>query len=1103
MQYVVTSDLALLSVNSFQRDLSDANALIRALALRVMAAIRVPIIRPLLLVSMQKCVSDSSPHVRKSVANALPNLMPSEAEAAAEEEDDLDGRSATPVELLELLQRLLADRVPAVLAAAAVAFLEIAPHRLDLLHPHYHSMVNALAEVDEWGQALLLEVLLRYVCANFPEPAGLASSGGGGSSIVRASSMDSVSEGDVAAGWNPNQRSSYGGGQGGFGGGGGGGSFGCGSESSSYGGIGNPVSPWSGGGAGHTAPYSGGGGAGGGSRSGSMDRLQTTDEFYADVDNNTVPATPPPRDLMYSQVPDTAPPTAEEAMGHSFGSLSLSTPQRSSSPAVTAPATDGSSFDMETREELAPLVKAVRMMLHSANGGVVLAAVALLKRTLPPEQLGCIVKPLCRLTRSSRPEIAYCALEIIHHLANSVTPSLFFSSLRDFCTNAEEPAYISNAKCRILASLTTPATVGPISKELTAHLRSPCGRLARAAASAVAECATRLPAVAEPCLGSLVVLLSCGDEATVATAIDAIRRVLQAPSLPAQPRVVTALALLLPQVSMPHARASLVWCVGAYLSLQPQLGAETCRQLLNKFADEPATVKLQILTLAAKCAATNLERGPLMLRYALDLAKYDLDCDVRARARLLAAIALDAPATKPAAAASLLDADAASTTATAESEETAVTPNALAVHAEELICPPKPDDALTTATEAVPSSGGLFALTSVSLLLGKPVTGGRPLPQAPSVRTDPSLRRAPSTGPPSTPAGSTGYQVHPKQDTPQGGFYDDVSEPVRTPQPPQQQPKKSGGGGDDDSEYSYYSDEEGEGDGDKKTKAKAAPQQGGGGGWVAAGNSPAAAGLADPLAPTAAAPASTDALLEAVVPSSTTALPSVPPRWTLLLDYTNGNGLNARWRFARDGESSSSQQVLLLEFRNHSTLPFTHISLIKAELTPEQKLLPFQPVTYLPPNSSGFAQCAIDLGGSRSPLRFHLATDRGAFAVELRPPQGALLKPMPQSLEAFESLRKKWSGMNQCNATIPPPPQPLPMPLLAATALQHMNAAIVADGDGQPLHLSACALHDGKPMLAVLEPQPNGAVKLAVHAEDAIGGNILLKELQQGLSESA
>ena len=69
-------DLALLSVNSFQRDLSDSNALIRALALRVMAAVRVPLIRPLMLMSIQKCAADPSAHVRKTVAHALPNLLP-------------------------------------------------------------------------------------------------------------------------------------------------------------------------------------------------------------------------------------------------------------------------------------------------------------------------------------------------------------------------------------------------------------------------------------------------------------------------------------------------------------------------------------------------------------------------------------------------------------------------------------------------------------------------------------------------------------------------------------------------------------------------------------------------------------------------------------------------------------------------------------------------------------------------------------------------------------------------------------------------------------------------------------------------------------------
>ena len=140
-----------------------------------------------------------------------------------------------------------------------------------------------------------------------------------------------------------------------------------------------------------------------------------------------------------------------------------------------------------------------------------------------------------------------------------------------------------------------------------------------------------MPAVAEPCLASLVSLLSCGDEGTIAAAIDSIRRVLQSPSLPRQPRVVTGLALLLPQVENAHARQSLVWCVGEYVQELPGLAPEVLRKLLASFHDEPVCVKLQVLTLAAKCAAKQLPSANLMFRYAVDLARFDVDCDVRAR----------------------------------------------------------------------------------------------------------------------------------------------------------------------------------------------------------------------------------------------------------------------------------------------------------------------------------------------------------------------------------------------------------------------------------------------------------------------------------------
>src|SRR6266478_7382136 len=65
-------DLALLSINTFQRDLSDSNPFIRAMALRVLSGIRVPMIGNIVVLAIKKCAADISPYVRKSAALAIP-----------------------------------------------------------------------------------------------------------------------------------------------------------------------------------------------------------------------------------------------------------------------------------------------------------------------------------------------------------------------------------------------------------------------------------------------------------------------------------------------------------------------------------------------------------------------------------------------------------------------------------------------------------------------------------------------------------------------------------------------------------------------------------------------------------------------------------------------------------------------------------------------------------------------------------------------------------------------------------------------------------------------------------------------------------------------
>lgn len=64
-------DLALLSINTFQRDLADSNPLIRAMALRVLSGINVPMIGNIVILAIKKCAADPSPYVRKAAAYAI------------------------------------------------------------------------------------------------------------------------------------------------------------------------------------------------------------------------------------------------------------------------------------------------------------------------------------------------------------------------------------------------------------------------------------------------------------------------------------------------------------------------------------------------------------------------------------------------------------------------------------------------------------------------------------------------------------------------------------------------------------------------------------------------------------------------------------------------------------------------------------------------------------------------------------------------------------------------------------------------------------------------------------------------------------------------
>ena len=148
-------DLALLSINTIQKSLSDPNPQVRAMALRVMSGIRVSVISQIVSLAIKKGCGDMSPQVRKAAALAIPKCYKLEP--------------STLPQMVEYLSTLLGDRQYYVVGSAVSAFLEVCPHRYDLIHKHYRALVRKLVDMDDWGQLSLIRLMTYYARSCFPQ----------------------------------------------------------------------------------------------------------------------------------------------------------------------------------------------------------------------------------------------------------------------------------------------------------------------------------------------------------------------------------------------------------------------------------------------------------------------------------------------------------------------------------------------------------------------------------------------------------------------------------------------------------------------------------------------------------------------------------------------------------------------------------------------------------------------------------------------------------------------------------------------------------------------------------------------------------------------
>nr|ODN89320.1 AP-3 complex subunit beta [Cryptococcus depauperatus CBS 7855] len=502
------SDLVLLSINTFQKDLSDSSPLIRSMSLRVLTSIRVPVIQGIVMLGLKKLVNDRNPWVRKTVAGGLAKVY------------EMDP-SALP-QLISLLQNLLSSPSPLTLGASLTAFLEMCPSRLDLLHPFFRHICRLIVDADEWGQAVALEVLIRYarVMLEKPDDAGAVQ--------------------------------------------------------------------------------------------------------------------PTIQDVKHQQG------------GHESED-------------------DSEGIDVD----LAMLLHCIKPLLQSRNPAVVLATAKTYWHLAPAghTRIGQqnLVKPLLRLTISSasqemeRKEIASITWEILAEMVEE-RPWLFKDSWSAFFVYIADSPIIQKSKIRSLVALVTSENAKESVKEFKHYIRFPNDSVAEAAIQALGICIRSQPEVAPLGLSVLVKLLKSEREKLVAQAIIVLKSVILTQSFPAsstslsEPRhLVARLAKGLDNVFNPSARASVYWLVGQFASIdageeseKKGLGWEgvrlwvpdVLRKAIKGFVNEAVAVKLQILSFATKIITIvplNIQLD-LLSRYLFQLARYDIDYEVRDRARFLNAL---------------------------------------------------------------------------------------------------------------------------------------------------------------------------------------------------------------------------------------------------------------------------------------------------------------------------------------------------------------------------------------------------------------------------------------------------------------------------------
>ncbi|NXD83264.1 AP3B1 protein, partial [Halcyon senegalensis] len=278
------------------------------------------------------------------------------------------------------------------------------------------------------------------------------------------------------------------------------------------------------------------------------------------------------------------------------------------------------------------LLRNTKPLLQSRNAAVVMAVAQLYWHVAPKSEAGIASKSLVRLLRSNR-EVQYIVLQNIATMSIQ-RKGMFEPYLKSFYVRSTDPTMIKTLKLEILTNLANEANISTLLREFQTYVKSQDKQFAAATIQAIGRCATNITEVTDTCLNGLVCLLSNRDEIVVAESVVVIKKLLQ--TQPAHHgEIIKHMAKLLDNITVPVARASILWLIGEYCERVPKIAPDVLRKTAKSFTNEDDLVKLQILNLGAKLYLTNSKQTKLLTQYVLNLGKYDQSYDIRDRTRFI------------------------------------------------------------------------------------------------------------------------------------------------------------------------------------------------------------------------------------------------------------------------------------------------------------------------------------------------------------------------------------------------------------------------------------------------------------------------------------